>query len=78
MMTGVYIGPSVLLKGRRALVQACQLHSSPYAKGGPAWRAQFNDLDLGLEYTHGWRAYPADHFQIESNNNLPFNVGGIA
>lgn len=73
MITGVYIGPRGDLKGRRALLQECKMHS-----GKETWKAQFNDLDLGIHHTHTWNVYPLNCFQVESRNNLDFNVGGIA
>lgn len=49
-----YIGPIEVLKGKTALING---------KAATDVMAQFDDLSLPHEYTHGWKCLPADHFE---------------
>lgn len=73
MITGIYIGSIPHLRGEKALIKYRQNH-----RGVDSYSVQFNNLDLGLQWTHHWRFVDVNDFQIESHNNLAFNVGGIA
>lgn len=74
MMTGVYIGDHDQLKGRRGIAKP----ATPDVPGSTGYHVQFDDLDLGRLWTHGWCFVTHDCFVIENHKNLPFNVGGIA
>jgi hypothetical protein len=54
MRNGTYVGPQEVLKGKTALL-----------KGGPipgTVQAQFNDLSLGLGFTHTWLMFEESDF----------------
>lgn len=55
MKTMCYIGPIEVLKGKMAQIQEDK---------APGYiQAQFDDLTLPYEYTHGWKIYPVNYFE---------------
>lgn len=58
MMEGIYTGRVRELKGQVALLRDTAKETKIIA--------QFKDLSLPQEHTHGWKAYPAGQFKVIS------------
>lgn len=56
-MHGKYVGPVQLLRDKTALLL--------YEPGSFTVHAQFDDLALPAELTHGWQLYELCHFNID-------------
>jgi len=56
MMKGVYVGPEQKLVGERAIIQQ---------SGDGQVKAQFNNTQLGHEYSHAWPEFSEDEFDID-------------
>lgn len=57
MARGTYYGPIEKLRGKTALVRTQKDDKENYL-------AQFDDLSLGNEWTHGWKAFPHFTFKL--------------
>jgi len=55
MDRGIYIGPQEVLKRKTALLR-------PSTLSRDLVEAQFDDLSLGLGFTHTWLYFPKDQF----------------
>lgn len=54
MSKGIYIGPQEVLKRKTALLRPSRIDGFI--------EAQFDDLSLGLGFTHTWLYFPKDQF----------------
>ncbi len=59
MKHGTYVGPDSKLKGEKALVR-----EDPESKTRGVL-AQFDNLDLPKELTHGWASFYAHDFELD-------------
>ena len=57
MTHATYVGDNELLKGKTALLQRFTATTVD---------AQFDDLTLPEEFTHGWKTYKASDFENDS------------
>ncbi len=57
MLHGTYVGSEPGLNGEKALLMPCD---------GDHWKAQFDDLSLPHDLTHGWTVYPKNLWVLDS------------